>query len=53
VLGDVLVDEVLRVDPLAHQPALHVGERHDDRVDPALGNLLLQLVDAQHAAPWK
>ena len=38
-LGAVLerdVEEVAPVQPLALQPSLHVGERHDDRVDVAL-----------------
>ncbi len=30
-----LVDEELRVEPLAHEAALHVGERDNDRVDRA------------------
>ena len=32
---DDLVEEVLDLDPLAEQPALHVGERGDDGVDRA------------------
>ena len=37
------------VEPLSHEPALHVGERDDDRVDRARLDLRLQLVEAQHA----
>ena len=33
VLGLDLLDEELAVEPLSEQPALHVGEGDDDRVD--------------------
>jgi hypothetical protein len=36
VLGHLSLDEELPVQALSHQPALHVGERHDDRVDRAV-----------------
>ena len=49
VLGLDLLDEELAVEPLSHEPALHVGERDDDRVDRAVLDLGLQLVEAQHA----
>ena len=48
VLDDV-VEEVLRLDALAEQPALHVGEGGDDRVDRAVLDLLAQVVERQHA----
>ena len=44
-----LVAEELRVKALSHEPALHVGERDDDRVDRAGLDLGLQLVERQHA----
>ena len=48
VLGDV-VDEQPRRDPLAGEPALHVGEGHDHRVDLARSNQLLEFGLRQHA----
>ena len=48
VVGDVLVEEVLRMDALAHQPALHVRERDDDGVDRPGLDLAFQLVERQH-----
>jgi hypothetical protein len=45
VLGDLAFEEELAVDALAHQAALHVGERDDDGVDRAaldLGGELFQ-----------
>ena len=44
------VDEVLGVQPLALQPALHVGERDDHGVDRAVVDQRRQLVDGQK--PW-
>ena len=44
----VLVEEEPRVEPLPHQPPLHVGERHGDRVDRAVADGGTQLVEAQH-----
>ena len=46
--GADLLDEELAVEPLAHQPALHVGEGDDDRVDRARLHVGLQLVEAKH-----
>ena len=49
-LGAVIdhhVEEVLGVQPLALQPALHVGERDDHRVDRAVIDQRRQLVDGQ------
>ena len=48
MLGDVLLDEVLRVDALAEQAALHVGERDDDGVDRPALDVAFQLVERQH-----
>src|SRR5258707_15462150 len=42
------VHEVIGVDALAHEPALHVGEGDDDRVDAAGVDLTLELFLAQH-----
>ena len=38
VLADVLLDEELPVQALAHEPALHVGEGDDHRVDRSVGD---------------
>ena len=46
--GADLLDEELAVEPLSHQPALHVGEGDDDRVDRARLHVGLQLVEAKH-----
>ena len=46
VLQDV-VEEVLRIQPLALQPPLHVGERDDDRVDLTPLDLGTQLVETE------
>ena len=46
--GAGLLDEELAVQALAEQPALHVGERHDDGVDRARLHVGLQLVEAKH-----
>ena len=46
---DHVVEEVLGLDALAEQPALHVGERRDDGVDRAVLDLLAQVVERQHA----
>ncbi len=48
MLGLDLLDEELAVEPLSEQPALHVGEGDDDRVDLAARDLGLQLVEVQH-----
>ena len=48
VPGLELLQEELAVDPLAHQAALHVGERDDDRVDRAALDLAPQLVQGEH-----
>ena len=45
-----LLDEELRVEPLAHEAALHVGERDDHGVDLARRDELPQLLPAQHGA---
>ena len=47
VLDDV-VEEVLDLDALAEQPALHVGEGGDDGVDRPVVGLLAQVVERQH-----
>ena len=49
VLGAVL-EEVLGMHALAEQPALHVGERDDDRVDRAALDVRPQLLEGQHRA---
>ena len=46
--GVGLLDEELAVEALAHEAALHVGERDDDRVDRAPPHLDPQLLEAQH-----
>ena len=46
--GADLLDEELAVQPLPHEPALHVRERDDDGVDRARLDVRLQLVEAQH-----
>ena len=48
VPGLVLGEEELRVEPLAHQAALHVGEADDDGVDRSRLDVRPQLVEAQH-----
>ena len=48
VLGDVLVDEVLGMNALAHQPSLHVRERDDDGVDRPGIDVRSELVQRQH-----
>ena len=47
---DDILEEVLTLDALADQPALHVCERRDDRVDRAGVDLLPQLLERQHPA---
>ena len=42
-VGDDAVEERLALDALAHEPALHVGDRHDDGVDLPVADHLLQL----------
>ena len=44
VLVRHLLAEELRVEPFSHEPALHVGERDDDRVDRTRLDLGLQLL---------
>ena len=46
---DRVLEEELCMDALAHQPALHVGEGDDDRVDRAGLDVTAQLVDGDHA----
>ena len=48
-----LVDEELRVQALAEQAALHVGERDDDRVDLTALDLMPEVVEGQHAGDPK
>ena len=43
---DDAVEERLGLDALAHQPALHVGDGHDQRVDPPVADHRLELVEA-------
>jgi hypothetical protein len=38
-------EEELGLEALAHQPALHVDQRHQHRVDDAVGDGLRQLVE--------
>ena len=38
-------EERLGLDPLAHEPALHVGDRDDQGVDPAVADHPLQLLE--------
>jgi hypothetical protein len=47
----VLLEEELRVEPLPHQPALHVGKRDDDGVDLAAGGEVGQLLDRHGRDP--
>ena len=47
---DHLVEEVLDLDALAEQPALHVREGGDDGVDRALLGLIAEIVEGEHAA---
>ena len=42
-VGDDAVEERLALDALAHEPALHVRDGDDDRVDPAVADHLLEL----------
>ena len=46
-VGDHAVEERLAMDALAHEPALHVGEGDDDRVDPAVADHALELGEAR------
>ena len=48
VAGVELLEEELRVEALAHQAALHVGERGDDRVDRPRLDVRPQFLDFQH-----
>ena len=48
VAGLVLGEEELGIEPLAHQPALHVGEARDHGVDRARGDVLPQLLERRH-----
>ena len=47
------VDEELGVEALAHEAALHVGERRDHRVDLARRNFFLELREAEVAGHGK
>jgi hypothetical protein len=47
VFGDV-VDEQPGGHTLAREPSLHVGERHDDRIDITGSNQLLEFAQSQH-----
>ena len=42
---DDAVEERLGLDALAHQPALHVGDRHDQGVDPPVADHGLELLE--------
>ena len=46
-MADDAVEEGLALDALAHEPALHVGEGDDDRVDAAVADHRLQLGEAR------
>ena len=48
-----LVDEQLGVEPLAHQPAVVVGEADDDGLDSAARRRRTQLVECQRALPCR
>ncbi len=50
VLVDVVLDEELPVEALAHEPALHVGEGDDHRVDRAVLDRRRQFVQRQHGS---
>ena len=50
VLVDVVFDEELPVQALAHEPALHVGEGDDHRVDRAVLDRRRQFVQRQHGS---
>jgi hypothetical protein len=50
VLGHVRLEEELPHQALAHQAALHVGERDDHRVDRTVLDGAFQLVQRQHRA---
>jgi hypothetical protein len=43
-LAEVGFQEILRVKPLADEPALHVRHANQDGVDDAFGNLLLEMI---------
>jgi hypothetical protein len=45
-VADDPIEERLALDALAHEPALHVREGHDDRVDLAGPNHVLELCQA-------
>ncbi len=45
---DHVREEVLRLDALAEQATLHVGERGDDGVDRSFADLLAQVVEREH-----
>ena len=51
LLRDIAFEEELRVEPLAHESALHVRERDDDRVDRAALDLGFQLVGGHAGDP--
>src|SRR5438874_985159 len=48
VPGCLFGEEELRVEPLAHEAALQVGEAGDHRVDGARGDVFPQLLERQH-----
>ena len=52
-VGDHAVEERLALDALAHQPALHVRDGDDDRVDLAVADHLLELEEARMLRAWR
>ena len=44
---DDAVEKGLGLDAFAHQPALHVREGHDERVDPAVADHGLELFETR------
>ena len=50
---DDAVEEGLALDALAHEPALHVRDGDDERVDPAVADHRLELDEARVLGrPW-
>jgi hypothetical protein len=47
-VGARVVEEEVAVDSLSLEPALHVGEARQDRVDRSALHLVAELIDAQH-----
>ncbi len=45
-VADDAIEERLALDALAHEPALHVGDGHHDRVDPPIADHALELGQA-------